>query len=101
MARASRDKAGGADVRVTRIVTIDDDRAVAELKAGPFTFGSIWILGLSQRRPVVSWPTTSRGYGIIEVAEPFRSHLEGAILDAVEEHQHRRSPSNANRWSAG
>jgi hypothetical protein len=59
-------------------------------------------MGLAGRRPVVSWPKTSRGYGIIEVAEPFRSHLEGAILDALAEHRGRRRQSSAvDRWAAG
>jgi len=84
MAHASH-TARVAECHVTRITRLDNDRAVAVVEAGQFTFGSVFIVGLADHRPVVSWPRTARGYPIICVAEPLKSTLEGAILAAVAE----------------
>ena len=68
--------------RLTSFISIDADRRVAHVQAGPFSIGSLWVIGCETGKPTVSWPRTSRGYPIIEVEDPLRSDIEALVLAA-------------------
>ncbi len=71
--------------KLTSLVTIDDDRKVAHVEVGPWKIGSLWIVGCQTGKPTVSWPRTSRGYPIVEVAEPLKSEIEALVLAGEQE----------------
>lgn len=71
--------------RLTSLVTIDADRKVAHVEVGPWRIGSLWIVGCRSSKPAVSWPRTSRGYPIVEVAEPLKAEIEDMVLVGEQE----------------
>jgi hypothetical protein len=79
------DHTGALTPEVSRVTRLDSDRAVAHVRVGPFMFSSIFVTGLADADPRVSWPRTSRGFKIIDVAEPARSDIEAEILRHVRE----------------
>jgi len=68
---------------VERVTKLDADRAVAKLTVDDFHFGSIFVTGL-KTTPKVSWPTTARGFPIVECRSPEkRAEIEALILEAI------------------
>ena len=80
--RSSRGRAMYDAPRLTSFISIDADRRVAHVQAGPFSIGSLGVIGCETGKPTVSWPRTSRGYPIIEVEDPLRSDIEALVLAA-------------------
>jgi hypothetical protein len=69
---------------IRNVTRLDADRAVVHLDLAGFSFRTIYVLGLADGFPRVSWPRTSRGYLIIEIPNCIaRDHVEEAILAAV------------------
>ena len=86
-----RTMATSPDVQILRVTHLPDgDRAVVHMRAGDFRFGTIFVEGLKDHDPRVSWPRskggTGGGYPIVEVPDGRRRKVyDRLIIEAVTE----------------
>ncbi len=75
---------GNDDIVVSKVRRLDDDLAVAHVD---FSIGislrSIWISGLSESQPTVSWPRSTRGFPIVLADPELRARIDALVLEAV------------------
>ena len=75
---------GAVSPKILDVVPLDTDRAVVKLDLFGVQFGTIFVVGMADGFPRVSWPRTSRGYPIFKIGDPLaRDLIEEVILNAV------------------